>query len=87
MKRFAIAFAAIAMMTVPATAATTRCHDAKGKFIKCPPAAPATHTPAPHATPAARATPAAAASHAPAHRCRNAKGQFAKCGTPGSHPG
>jgi hypothetical protein len=68
------------------------CKDAKGKFIKCAPAAmPAAATAAPKpaapaaaAKPAKTATAAAKATKAPAQRCRNAKGQFAKCGTPGA---
>jgi len=38
MYRFALAIAAVALLASPATAAGTRCRDAKGKFIKCPPA-------------------------------------------------
>ena len=42
MYRFALALAAVAMVASPTFAAGTRCRDAKGKFIKCPPkAAPA----------------------------------------------
>jgi hypothetical protein len=42
MFRFALAFAAVALVATPSLAAN-RCRDAKGKFIKCPPpkAAPA----------------------------------------------
>lgn len=38
MYRFALAFAAVALLASPVTAAGTRCRDTKGKFIKCPPA-------------------------------------------------
>lgn len=37
MFRFALALAAVAMVASP-TMAANRCRDAKGKFIKCPPA-------------------------------------------------
>ncbi|WP_066584419.1 hypothetical protein [Sphingomonas pruni] len=37
MYRFAFALAASAMLAAPVSAAT-HCRDAKGKFIKCPPA-------------------------------------------------
>lgn len=36
MYRFALAFAAAAMLAAPVTAAGPGCRDAKGKFIKCP---------------------------------------------------
>lgn len=38
MYRFALALAAVALVASPVTAAGPRCRDAKGKFIKCPPA-------------------------------------------------
>jgi len=37
MYRLALAFAAVALLASPVTAAGTRCRDAKGRFIKCPP--------------------------------------------------
>lgn len=37
MIRIALALAAVAMVATPSIAAN-RCRDAKGKFIKCPPA-------------------------------------------------
>jgi len=37
MIRFALALAAVAMVATP-TMAANRCRDAKGHFIKCPPA-------------------------------------------------
>ncbi len=39
MIRLLVAFAAASLLTVPSFAAP--CRDAKGKFIKCPPPAPA----------------------------------------------
>jgi len=57
-------------------AAAKPCKDAKGKFVKCPPA------PVPVAKPAAAAgTPAAATT-----KCRDAKGKFTKCPTAGAAP-
>ncbi|CUS43544.1 MAG: hypothetical protein V4610_15365 [Pseudomonadota bacterium] len=86
MYRFALALAAIAMTASPVAAAPA-CKDAKGKFIKCPPAAA---TPVAKPSPAAKAAPTAKPKPAPAAKstgkCRNAKGQFAKCGTPGARP-
>ena len=48
-----------------------QCKDAKGKFIKCPPTA------------AASATPAAATAKT---TCRDAKGKFIKCSTTPTTP-
>ena len=56
-------FAAIAMVASPLAAATP-CHDAHGKFVKCPPKA------------AAKAAPAAKAK---SKQCRDTKGKFIKC--------
>lgn len=84
----AIAFAAAAF-AVPATADAAPCKDAKGKFIKCPPApaaAQATAASRPAATHAARPAAARPATPATTHRCRDAKGRFARCGTPGARP-
>lgn len=80
MKKLAIAIAAI--IALPAVANAAPCKDAKGKFIKCPPAAAATLAPAAIATHAA--TPHPAATHAAATvrkaPCRDAKtGRFKKC--------
>lgn len=36
MRIIALALAAVAMLATPTFAASTRCRDAKGKFIKCP---------------------------------------------------
>ena len=58
--------AAFAVTAIPAGVQAAPCKDAKGKFIKCPPAA------AKPATPAGKSTPKAA-------RCRDAKGHFIKC--------
>ncbi|QCI96352.1 MULTISPECIES: hypothetical protein [unclassified Novosphingobium] len=68
----------VAALALPAAAHAAPCKDAKGKFIKCPPAAPAA------AASHAAAAPAAAATHAAATTrrgpCRDAKtGRFKKC--------
>ena len=88
MKKFYIAIAAAAVMAIPASANAKPCHDAKGHFIQCPnaPAVPPSHAamaPRPAATHAATTPPVA---RVPARRCRNAKGQFARCGSPGTKP-
>ena len=59
------------VITMASPAPTSRCRDAHGKFIKCPP-------------PSVKATTTTTTSTTSKH-CRNAKGQFAKCGTPGAH--
>ena len=102
MRKISIAFALAALIAVPATAQAAPCKDAKGKFIKCPPAA----APAAVATKAAMAAKVEAktakkvavaakadakvakkaAAKAVAGRCRDAKGRFAKCGTAGAKP-
>lgn len=72
----------IAAMALPVAAHAAPCKDAKGKFIKCPPAAAAVVKPAPAAAKpamAAAAKPATAAAKAPVKRCRDAKGRFTKC--------
>jgi len=53
----------MAMVASPLAAATP-CHDAHGKFVKCPPKA------------AAKAAPAAKAK---SKQCRDTKGKFIKC--------
>jgi hypothetical protein len=72
------------------TFAAPACKDAHGKFVKCPPPAPAK----PVAVKPAQCRDthgkfikcpvAAPAKPAPAARCRDAHGKFAKCGTPGA---
>lgn len=83
MRRFAFALAAFAMISTPVMAAAP-CKDAKGKFIKCPPKA--TPTPAATKAPATVKKTEKKAAAKTTTRCRNAKGQFAKCGTPGAKP-
>jgi hypothetical protein len=86
-KLFNAAIAAIALAAVPMSAgASAPCKVAKGKFTKCPPAATAAA-----AKPAATAKPAKGAKAAKPKastkgKCRDAKGRFAKCGTPGTKP-
>lgn len=63
-KKLVLALLGAAVMAMPASAFAAPCKDAKGKFIKCPPAAAA-----PMAKPAT-------AKKAP---CRDAKGHFKKC--------
>lgn len=81
MLKLTLALGAFGLMTSPAFAAP--CKDAKGKFTKCPPAMVAKASPAMAAKPMAAAKPMSV-TKAPAKRCRTAKGQFAKCGTPGA---
>jgi hypothetical protein len=66
----------VAALALPVAAHAAPCKDAKGKFIKCPPAAaaPAAKPAMAAAAPAAKAP--AAGKKAP---CRDAKGRFAKC--------
>ena len=73
MVRSFLAVAAALSLVIGTAAGAAPCKDPKtGKFIKCPP-------------PAAKVTKTTTTSKTTT-RCRNAKGQFAKCGTPGSHP-
>ncbi|MEO1968571.1 MAG: hypothetical protein ABGW87_07665 [Sphingomonadaceae bacterium] len=84
MRLFVALLSAASLAVVPVAASAAPCKDAKGKFIKCPP------------TPAAKAVKKTTtktevkkttkSSGKKTGRCRNAKGQFAKCGTPGAHP-
>jgi hypothetical protein len=73
-----------------------KCHGADGKFAKMdvckgasaekPKAGPATAVPAAKPT-AGPATPTAGpATPAKSAKCKDAKGKFAKCGTPGATP-
>ena len=71
--------------------ANGRCHDAKGQFAKaevCAGASMKAGKSKAAASATAAATPAAATAGASAkpQKCKNAKGKFAKCGTPGAHP-
>ncbi len=71
--------------------ANGRCHDAKGQFAKaevCGGASMKAGKSKAAASATAAATPAAARAGAAAkpQKCKNDKGKFAKCGTPGAHP-
>jgi hypothetical protein len=78
--------------------ANGRCHDAKGQFAKAEVCGGASmkagsmkagkSKAAASATAAATPAAATASATAPAkpQRCKNDKGKFAKCGTPGAHP-
>lgn len=72
-KLLTVALFAISAAAIPMTAEAAPCKDAKGKFVKCPAAAPVK----PAAAAPKAATPAKAA---PAKKqCRDAKGRFKKC--------
>jgi hypothetical protein len=74
MRSIVIAFAAaIAIVAVPASVQAAPCKDAKGKFVKCPPAAAA---PAAKVVTTKKATTKTVVKKAP---CRDAKGRFTKC--------
>lgn len=81
MPKFLMSVAAIvAIAALPMSAQAAPCKDAKGKFVKCPPAAAAK----PAATAAkpsvpAKATPAKPAPAGKKAACRDAKGRFMKC--------
>jgi hypothetical protein len=83
MKSLSMTVAILAGLALPFSANATTCKDAKGKFIKCPPAAAA---PAPKSAKAKAVTKVATKGKSKTARCRNAKGKFAKCGTPGAKP-
>ena len=72
MRPLSLAFALVLGLSIASGAAAkaTQCKDAKGKFIKCPPAAAAPAKPGPAAT----------------TRCKDAKGKFIKCGAPAMSP-
>lgn len=81
MNKFIVAIAAI--LALPSVANAAPCKDAKGRFIKCPPAATATRAPAAAVSHAA-SSPHPAATHATATSarkapCRDARGRFKKC--------
>jgi hypothetical protein len=99
LKSTLIAAAAAAFLFVGSASAQKidangRCHDAKGQFAKaevCGGASAKTSkmSKASKSTPSAQAaaTPAAATTAAAKpQRCKNDKGKFAKCGSPGAHP-
>ena len=75
------AAAAFSLAVIPMSVDAAPCKDAKGKFVKCPPAAAAST-----ATRTSSKAKTTKGSSKMAGRCRNAKGQFAKCGTPGAKP-
>jgi len=66
--------AALAVAAVPASVQAAPCKDAKGKFVKCPPAAAKTTTAAVVTKKVAKTS--TTVKKAP---CRDAKGRFAKC--------
>ena len=74
------AAAAPAKPTAVVAVKAAPCKDAHGKFTKCAAA------PAPSATVAVKTKVKTTTTTTGAPRCRNAKGQFAKCGTPGAKP-
>jgi nitrous oxidase accessory protein NosD len=69
---------ALALVALPAAANAAQCKDAKGKFIKCPPAAAATVAPKSISKTVTKATTTTTASKS-AVRCKDAKGKFVKC--------
>ena len=84
MKKVLATFAAFSLMAVASGALAAPCKDAKGHFVKCPPAVPARPAPVlPPARPMVRPTPTAIhASSSPAasgQRCRDTKGHFVRC--------
>jgi hypothetical protein len=101
MLKTALIAAAVFLLAGTASAqkidANGRCHDAKGHFAKaevCGGAATKTEkmksksatSAMTSAKPAAATAPAAAGAAAKPQRCKNDKGKFAKCGSPGAHP-
>ena len=76
MRNFMIGAVMAFSMAMPASAATTRCRDTHGHFIRCPPAtAPAAH-------PATAAHPAAATAGITRDRngrCHAPGGRFVRC--------
>ncbi|MDE2563685.1 MAG: hypothetical protein KGL48_15700 [Sphingomonadales bacterium] len=68
---------ASAALALPGAASAAACKDAKGKFIKCPPAAAA--SPAPARSSAKNARPAKVAKSSSHKICRDKKGHFSKC--------
>jgi hypothetical protein len=73
--------------------ANGRCHDANGQFAKAEVCSGASMKAAKSkgaASATAAASPAAATAPATAsakpQKCKNDKGKYAKCGTPGAHP-
>ena len=76
MVRNLLAAAAAISLLIGTAVGAAPCRDPKThKFIKCPPPAAAKVT-----TTAVKTTTTSTTK-----RCRNSKGQFAKCGTPGAH--
>ena len=68
------AAAAFSLAIIPMSAEAAPCKDAKGKFVKCPPAPAAKPAPAKVAT--KKVTTKTTVKKAP---CRDAKGRFTKC--------
>lgn len=85
MRKASAVLATFVALTLPFAANAAPCKDAKGKFIKCPAVATSTAKPATAAHKAA-AKPTKTAATGKVQHCRNSKGQFAKCGTPGAKP-
>ena len=83
MRKIILGLSALALFagSAPSLAAAP-CRDAKGKFIKCPPAAakPTQCRDAKGKFIKCATTPAKPA------QCRDAKGKFVKCGTKGAKP-
>jgi hypothetical protein len=93
MRSIILLFAAVALTASLAGAADAqkldkngRCHDTAGKFAKAEVCGGAPKTAAKTATPVPAAAPAMKAAPAKGAKCKNDKGKFAKCGTPGAHP-
>jgi hypothetical protein len=100
LRPLSLAFALFLGLSIASGAAAkaTQCKDAKGKFIKCPPAAAAPVTPAASTRckdakgkftkcpPPAAATPVAPATPAATTRCKDAQGRFTKCSPPAATP-
>ena len=74
MKKIIFALAAVSMLAGSAPSFGSPCKDAKGKFIKCPTAKPATCRDS-----KGKFIKCPKAKPAKPKMCRNAKGHFAKC--------
>ena len=74
MKKIIFAFAAVSLLAGSAPSFASPCKDAKGKFVKCPTAKPATCRDA-----KGKFIKCATAAKPKPKTCKDAKGKFTKC--------